>query len=528
LSGFRRTGVLAALVLVAGVAHAQGGAGTADVLGATAGGRNVLAPTGGPQVAPMSGPVDPAEYVVGPGDLLQLNLSGGVTRSWDTMILPEGTLYVPAVGPIPLSGLTLVEARRAVLQRLSREYRDVNVDLRLLRPRTFLVNLIGESTRPGALEVSATSRASEVLAEGLFAPIASRRNVEVRRKTAEGEQRIRMDLLRFRLTGQLEQDPLLREGDVLFFPRVVAEATVEGAVPRAGRYDLTPDDSLSDVIELAGGVLPSAVDHAVLVRFQDATTRDSLTFRVSDVKARRFDTLMRDGDRVFVYYLPRYHFLEQASIVGEVQRPGAYPLMPGLARLTDLVRTSGGFLPEADLSSLRVFRASGVAGEPDPELERLNQLGRRDMSTSEYEALRARATSRRQDFRVDWNRVTPGSDLDIELRGGDLVRVDRVTPSVRVEGEVRLPGLIQHAPGRSVEDYVKLAGGYGERAVRSKTSVKRAVTGQTILARDVDELQPGDLVWVPQKGDSQAWMNVQSVLLVAAQLATVVLAIRAF
>ena len=523
----RSVSVLAAwLVLASGsAAYAQGGA--VDLMGATGGGRNVVAPTGGPVIAPMSRPVDPAEYVVGPGDMLQLNLSGGVTRSWDTMILPEGTLYVPSVGPIPLTGMTLVEARQAVLKRLSSEYRGVSVDLRLLRPRTFLVNLIGETSRQGALEISATSRASEVLSEAVFGPNASRRNVEVRRRAAAGENRILMDMTRFRLTGFLAQDPLLREGDVLFFPRVLAEASIDGAVARAGRYDLTAGDSLSTIFELAGGPSLNATDRAVLVRFPEPNRADSLSFNVADVLAGRFDTPMRDGDRVFVYFMPRYHFLEQASIFGEVLRPGSYPLMPGLARLTDLVRTAGGFLPEADLASLRVFRASGTAGEPDPELDRLNQLGRGDMSESEYQALRARATSRRQDYRLDWHQVKPGGDLDLELRNGDIVRVDRVVASIRVEGEVRQPGLMHYFVGRSVEDYVRLAGGYGERAVRSKVTVKRSVTGQTMLARDVDKLEPGDLVWVPEKGDPKTWQNFQSVLLVAAQVATIILAIRA-
>jgi len=266
----------------------------------------------------------------------------------------------------------------------------------------------------------------------------------------------------------------------------------------------------------------------VLVRFTDATRRDSLSFSVADLVAGRFDAPARDGDRVYLYFVPRFHFVEQVGIYGEVQRPGLYPLLPGLTRLSDLARSAGGFLPDADLVSLRVLRESSASTEADPELERLNQLGRRDLSESEYQALRARATSRRQDFRVDWTRLKPGSDLDLELRSGDVVRVDKVVPSVRVEGEVRLPGLVHHAPGRSLGDYINLAGGYGDRAVRSKVVVKRSVTGQTMLARDAGALEPGDLVWVPEKGDPHTWQNFQSVLLVAAQVATIILAIRAF
>lgn len=514
-----------ACALVASLAHAQGS--VIDQLGQAGAGRNVLAPTGGPAQPPMSRPVNPAEYVVGPGDLLQLNLSGGVNRSWDALILPEGTLYVPSVGPVPMTGLTLVEARRAILQRLSTEYRGVNVDLRLLRPRSFLVSLVGETSQPGALQVSATARASEVLVEALFNPAASRRRVEVRRPTPQGETRIVMDLTRYRLTGFLAQDPLLREGDILFFPRGVAEATIDGAVARPGAYELAEGDSLSTLLALAGGVTRNSTDQAVLVRFPEPTRTDSLSFRIRDLLERRFDTLMRDGDRVYVYYQPKFHFLEQASISGEVQRPGSYPLLPGLTRLTDLVRVAGGFLPGADLASLRVYRP-GLSGRvPDPELERLSKLGRADMTAAEYEALRARVTAQREDFRVDWNRVKPGGDLDLVLRGGDLVTVDRVMNAVRVEGNVRLPGLIQYEPGRRVNEYVRLAGGYSDRAWRGKVRVKRAVTGQTILAKDVATLEPGDLVWVPERGESSTWASLQTVLLLATQVATIVLALRA-
>ena len=519
----RALGLLAALLLAGTGANAQS---PVDLMGATSGGRNVLAPTGAPTIAPMSRPVDASEYIVGPGDMLQLNLSGSVTRSWDAMILPEGTLYVPSIGPLSLTGMTLAEARKIVQQRLSVEYRGVSVDLRLLRPRTFLVYMVGETSQPGAHEVSATSRASELLTESLFGEAASRRNVEVRRRTPQGETRTRIDLTRFRLTGNLAHDPLLREGDQVYFPRVSAEVTIEGAVARPSKFDLAQGDSLSTLFTLAGGPVPSSTDQAVLVRFVDATKKDSLSFKVGDVLARRFDTLLRDGDRVYVYFQPRYHFLEEANIVGEVQRPGTYPLLPGLTRLTELVHLAGGFLPTADLGSIHVYRSSVPGGGPDPEIERLSQLGRKDMTSTEYEVLRARVASLRGDFRVDWKRVKPGGDLDIVLRGGDAVRVDPVVATVRVEGEVRLPGLIRYEPGRSVEEYVKLAGGYSERAVPHKVRVKRAVTGQTMLARDVGALQPGDMVWVPERGDSQAWQNFQSVLLVATQVATIILALR--
>ncbi len=515
---------LAALLLVATSAHAQGGS-VIDLLGSSGAGRTVLTPTGA-AAPPMSRPIDPTEYVVGPGDLLQINLSGGVTRSWDAMVLPEGMLYVPSVGAIAVTGMTLAETRRAVLQRISVEYRGVAIDLRLLRPRTLLVYLVGETARPGALEVSAASRASEVLVEGLFNSFASRRNIEIRRRTPQGDSVMRVDLTRFRLTGWIDRDPMLREGDILFVPRLAGGVSIDGAVGRAGPYELAPQDSLSTLLTLAGGPVAESIDQAVLVRFIDATHTDSLSFSVADVLAHRFDLPLRAGDHAYVYFQPRYHFLEQVRIMGEIQRPGAYPMLPGLTRLSDLVAAAGGFSPLADRGALRVFRSSPQPVGSDPATERLAQLGRNDMTTSEYEAVRARVAATRGEFQVDWDRVTPGGDLDLTLRPGDMVRVDPVGASIRVEGEVRLPGIMRFVAGRSASDYVRLAGGFSERAQRGKVRIKRAVTGQTMLAKDVESLQPGDLVWVPERPESTVWQNSQSLLLVVAQVATFLVAVR--
>jgi protein involved in polysaccharide export with SLBB domain len=514
-------------VLAATCVHAQSG--VIDLLGSSGAGRNVTTPSPGPPVlAPMSRPVDPAEYVVGPGDALQVVLSGTVTRSWDAMVLPEGALFVPSVGSIPVTGLTLLDARRVVLQRLSSEYRGITLELRLLRPRTLLIFLAGETTRPGPLEVSAASRTSEVLSEAMLSPAASRRNIELRRRTPGGDVRIRIDLIRLRLTGHIPQDPPFREGDLVYMPISRQPVVISGAIGRAGQYELAPGDSLSTLIAFGGGPTADATDEATMVRFRDDTHSDSSRFKVSDVLAGRFDLSLQEGDRVFVYYKPHYHYLEQATIVGDVGRPGPYPLAPGGTRLSELVGAAGGFLPTADLASLRVFRSSGLAGGADPEIDRLAKLSRREMTTSEYEGLLARLTARREDFRVDWNRLKREPELDFTLSGGDVVRVDPVVAAIQVDGQVRHPGLIVYKAGRKVDEYVQLAGGFSERASRGQVRVKRAGTGQMIMARDVKALQPGDLVWVPEHGEPETWQHLQTALLLAAQVATVVLALRLF
>src|SRR5262249_11575722 len=115
---------------------------------------------------------------------------------------------------------------------------------------------------------------------------------------------------------------------------------------------------------------------------------------------------------------------------------------------------------------------------------------------------------------------------DLLLESGDLVRVEPVTTAVRVEGEVLRPGLVRYESGASLDRYVHSAGGYTARAKASKMLVTRAVTGQTVPARQVAQIEPGDMIWVPERADRSFWQNMGTLIAVSAQVATLIIAVR--
>jgi protein involved in polysaccharide export with SLBB domain len=147
------------------------------------------------------------------------------------------------------------------------------------------------------------------------------------------------------------------------------------------------------------------------------------------------------------------------------------------------------------------------------------------MTDSEYEVLRTKLAARREEYRVDWFRLERAPELDIILREQDVVRVEPLIASVRVDGEVRRPGIVRFEPRRSVSEYVRLAGGFSERAAQGKVRVTRAVTGQTLRAKDVQALAPGDLIWVPERRDVDGWQLFKDLLTVAGQIAVIVVAV---
>jgi polysaccharide biosynthesis/export protein len=472
----------------------------------------------------LSGPVDPDVYVLGPGDVLLLNIWGRVSRSVPIEVGPEGSALIPGSAPLRVSGRTLSKVRADILQRMSLQYRGVSMDLCLARPRAFRIYLTGQVNRPGPVEASGALRVGDVLTGALLLDGASRRRIELLRTDGT---KVFCDLELFLQTGDAGMNPWLRDGDVIQVPSATQFVFAQGAVARPGRYELGVQDSLRTLLRLSGDPLPSAVaNRALLVRFKDPFTPESLWVSLDDVHAGGQNPPLEDGERLYVYFIPQYHQQDEAMVIGEVQRPGTYPIVEGRTRLSNLVSAANGFQDGADLSAIRVHRQSALATEKDPELDRLLRLSRNDLTASEYEMLRTKLAGLREDYRVDWTRLEGSKDLDLLLRAGDVVRVERLVSSIRVDGEVRRPGILNFKRGESVEDYVVQAGGYTNRAWRGKVRVTRSVTGQTLLARNVRTLDPGDFVWVPERPDVTIWEKSRETLTALAQVATIIIAIR--
>jgi protein involved in polysaccharide export with SLBB domain len=295
---------------------------------------------------------------------------------------------------------------------------------------------------------------------------------------------------------------------------------------------LGAQDSLHTLIQLAGGTLPSAIrDKALLVRFVAAGQRESLWVDLDRVAGGEQDPPLRDGDHLFVQFRSGYHVLPTVEIQGEVEHPGTYPIVLGQDRFSNLVRWAGGFRPQANRSAIHLVREIGSPNESDKltpaqkdlEFDRLARLPRSGMTESEYTKFQTKLAEQKNAFLIDWASIQKGSsDVDPLLQEGDVVRVDRLVQTVRVEGEVRRPGFVDYVPGRSLREYIDLSGGFTDRASKSTIRVSRSLTGQVIPARSVKSIQPGDFVWVPERKDVDTWAVVRDVVAVASQVAVLV------
>lgn len=513
-----------ALALLLAASMLAGGAGVARAQ--EAGSRPpATAPAVSPDLgAPLAEVVDPERYFVGPGDQLTLWLWGAISRSLPLMVGAEGDVVIPEIGPVNVAGRSLAEARELIRARVRRSLRNLAVDVQLTRLRTFRVYLTGAVANPGPFMVTGVSRVADLLADSLLVQGSSRRNIELRR--ADGS-RIIADLHGFQLTGREEAGPWLREGDEIHVPVATRFTGAWGAVARPGPIELGPRDSVSTLLRLVGGVLPKALgDGASLVRWRDPANRETLAVRIAEGRVVAGDEPLRDGDQLYVLQHPGWHESMHVWVIGRVPREGVFPIRAGSTRLTEVIAAAGGLLEDADRSAVRLVRGlPGVQG--DAEFERLLRLSRAEMTMSEYEAFRARLAARSSDVRVDWTVLESGRrDLDLLLQDGDVIHVDRRTTAVRVDGQVRRPGLVPYDEGRPASWYIEQAGGFTRRGARTQVRLTRSANGQGMLVRDADRISPGDQLWVPERPDISPWQYLRDVLVVGAQLATIWLVVR--
>lgn len=471
----------------------------------------------------LAGPIDATRYRVGPGDVFSLALYGPLYRETRLVVSSEGVLFSPELGPLPVAGLTLAEVRTQVERRLRTALRGVGIQLQLLVPRTFIVHLTGEVRLRGPLAVTGGSRLSDVLPDSLFTREASRRRIEVR--SLDGSRHL-CDLQRFRLTGDEAGDRLLSDGDVVQVPVRGERIAAWGAVGRAGELEYSAEDVLGTLLSLAGGLRPEAIaERALLTRWGAAASPES-TWVSLVAGSADLDLPLRGGDVLHVSGRSRHHETDRVEVSGRVARTGSYPIRTGETRLSDVLDAAGGLLVDGDSAAVDLYRQRPPGSGADPEFDRLSRLSRGEMTASEYETFHTRLASLYPSFRVNLRPLVRGGINDPVLRDGDVIEVPPTLRTIRVDGQVRRPGLIEYVPGKPWSWYLREAGGATSHAASSKVRITRRSSGQTLLARETGAPMPGDFLWVPERSEVSAWFYLKEALVVIAQVATIVIAIR--
>lgn len=492
---------------------------------------------GGAAPVALEGAIDPAAYVVGPGDVFTATVGGGIPVVQTATVSADGLLVFPDLGAFNVDGKALATVQAEVREALQRAYRNVPTNVTLSTPRQFFVHVSGAVPEPGRWLVGPIARVEDALKAALdnLSPLALRNQAGLREGTTfiqvpanmtaeietapvEDERfgssllespddalpalrnvlvvhrdgtRSRVDLMRYYATGDTRHNPYLRDGDAvhlsLFAPNVEG-VHVDGDLIESQVHDHRAGDTVRDLAEVALG--PGALDQVQAIRLtqlDDQGRPETVTLDASTLHPSAESP--RVQRRAQVYFVSQDITAGSADAVGALLYPGTYPIRIGQTSVQDLLAMAGGFHPEA-MPRLAVLER---APETDPamlytltETARLGALG--------YFSLETLASDLFQFQRIPLSAEMLTEDAaPLLLRDGDRLLVPSGDAAVQVLGAVRRPGFVPFVTGAAASYYVESAGGAGEEA--REVYVINGASGEVVSAREATIL-PGDRVFV--------------------------------
>jgi protein involved in polysaccharide export with SLBB domain len=376
----------------------------------------------------------PSDYTLGPGDDLIISLWGGAELQQDYQIAKDGSIFPRLVGKIYLQGLTLDAAERIIKQKFSKVVpSSTSIDVQLGKSRTIRVTIVGEVKKQGTYTISAFNSALNALYRaGGITDLGNLRKIEIRRG---GRTVDVLDLYNYINKGGRGQELYLEDNDVIFVGLYEKKVNAIGKFKRPMFYQLTNDEGLTDLIELAGGASFNARNslvHIKTVNNEEERYIDLASLSKLNAKDGHYtDLILNDGDEVTLRAINE-GLSNIVKIEGAVNYPDDYEVKPG-ERLADLLKKAGGLSSNAYLARAFILRGS-------------NPL--------ESAAIK-----------IDLKGIDePNNPDNIELQSGDKIKVlsnkdFEQTYKIEVMGYVRRPGKISYYKNMKLKDVLLLSGG---------------------------------------------------------------------
>lgn len=304
----------------------------------------------------------PVNYIIGPGDTIQVQLFGKENAEYELIVNRNGQLQFPGVGPIAVTGMRFVELKEDLARRIHKKMLGVKAYVSLGALRSMRVFVMGDVNRPGSYMVSSLSTMTNALfVSGGVKTIGSLRDIQLKRS---GKTVQHFDLYGLLLKGDTSKDARIQPGDVIFVPPVGETVGITGEVRRPAIYEIRKKQTVQQLIEMAGGLLPTAYSPAS--QLQRISPQGERTLVNVDLSLVAENTRgVRNGDTLRIFPVPE-KMEDVVYISGHVQRPGGLQWFKGM-RLSDVIPNIKHLLPEPGLRFVLVRRER----QPDRMIEML-------------------------------------------------------------------------------------------------------------------------------------------------------------
>ncbi|MBF0559336.1 MAG: SLBB domain-containing protein [Nitrospirae bacterium] len=418
-----------------------------------------------------------SDYVLGPGDKLDIKVYRNDELSYSQQIDSSGKITYPLLGDMQVAGMTAYELRASIAKGLSKYLKDPQVIITLTSYQSNNITVMGSVATQGVLSIVRRPTIVEIISRaGGFSASADRTNVLVVRKQPGGSTVLNLNIKKA-LQGDKTQDILLMKDDLVYVPTDTNKVMVLGEVASPGFVGLDKEMtdspmSLLEVITRVGGFSANADRTVVTIMRKEGDRVESKKYNLKQLLEKgdvNQNVMVQKGDIVFV---PKKE--QKVMVMGEVASTGAVAFDPPM-NMVELLARSGGLTANANKNNVVVIRNDD---EGKPQL-----------------------------IAVDIQKALENGDTsqNPELKNGDIVYVARDNKRVIVLGEVKSPGSFNYTVPMTILDAISRAGGLANTANESKIVVVRQgilkiINIKDILKGDLEQnivLQNEDIVYAP-------------------------------
>ena len=400
----------------------------------------------------------PVNYVLGPGDELQISVYGVQEYNASIPVTTEGKVSIQYVGQIAVSGMTIEAATQKIKGAIARVYSTVasgqsQVGISLSRIRTIKVTIIG-SKQPGNYSISSLATVYNALfLGGGPGKNGSYRNIELLRNNKLYKK---IDIYNFLVNGNQSDNVGLKDNDVIRIPAYSQRVTVEGQVKRPGIFEMKSGETFKDLLAFASGFNEFA--YTASVNVLQKTSKD---FKVKDIKSSEFGTYKPLAGDVFRVSKILNRFENRIRIEGAVFRPNIYSFYEGM-RISDLIQQADGLKEDAYTKRATIVRTKA------------------DLTT--------------EAAHVNLEKVLSGdAEANISLQKEDIITVYSVLDfkedyKITIDGEIKMPGEYEFHENLTLKDLLLQAGGLTGSASK-RIEVARMIKSDEINATNSSKVQ---------------------------------------
>lgn len=396
----------------------------------------------------------PMNYILGPGDELQVSVYGVQEYNASIPVSVEGKVTIQYIGQISVSGMSIEAATQKIKGAMSKVYSTIGsgqsqVGISLSRIRTIRVTIIG-SRQPGNYSISSLATVYNALfLGGGPGKNGSYRNIELLR---DNKVYRNIDIYKFLVGGDQSDNVGLKDNDVIRIPAYSQRVTVEGQVKRPGIFEMRKGESFTDLLTFASGFNEFAYTASVNV-----LQKTGKEFKVRDIKASEYNSYKPISGDVFRVTKILNRFENRIKIEGAVFRPDTYSFYEGM-RISDLIAKADGLKEDAYSKRARIIRLQS------------------DLTT--------------EIVNVDLEKALSGdSDANVVLNKEDVVTVYSILDFVEefkitIDGEIKKPGVYNYYEGLTLNDLLVQAGGL------TGSASKRVEVARMIISEEIDNANP--------------------------------------